>query len=309
MGTYVFIWILCAIVVFICLGIYKLSQRFIVGPLLKDADPTLNTALPAFREAHTYDSLIDKDIRGVANSISKVYEEMCILHPLEHEGDPRVEDVVARYKDLLKGKILDPDGKHIPTETLDGRLNPDYKRYLRSQVRAMTRAGMDPAWFKEELKRFSKIDKFEDIGADFYIALEKMGAPEYFTTALCAQGRMEKYIPEEWKELIAQVKKYEASYHPADVIYFLESVSDKDDLLDEAKMDAFTKLRELGIDDKLAAAYIHYDISEEDLEDIVTVMEDESVSCEEALKSVLERKKAELKTDLLKETYRQKVAS
>ena len=309
MGNHILIWIGVAIIVLFGVIIWKLSQKFIVGPALKDKDATLGTPLSAFREASASDILVGAAARGTPESISKAYEEMCVLRPETYYLDPRIDAVIKQYKDLLVGKILDFEAKHIPSEILQGRLNPDYQRYLRTQVRVLQKAGKDVAWFKKELSRVNKIDKEELYEADFIIALEKMGAPEYFVTSMLAGGRMEAYAPEDWKVLIEQLKKYEETYHPAEIIAFLEHVTDKEILLDETKMDAYSKLRTLGIEERLAAAYLESDVSEEDLESILDIMIWEDMSSEEALRYILEQKKAELTKDVLRETYRRKVAS
>ena len=278
------------------------------GPALQNKDATLGTPLSAFREANASDILVGAT-HDISRSISQAYEEMCVLRPQTYYLDPTLDKVVRDYKDLLVGKIFDPEAKHIPSETLEGRLNPDYQRYLRAQIRVLQKVGKDVTWFKQELKRFRQVDKEELFEADFIITLESMGAPEYLASAMLVGGRMEAYTPEDWQMLIGQLKKYEESYHPAEIIAFLESVSDKDVLLDETKMDAFSKVRDLGIEDKLAAAYIENGVSEEDLEALVELMESSGLTSDAALKQLLGSKRAELTKEVLREKYRREVAS
>ena len=308
MNTYLFIFVCVTAIALIWLGMSRLVKMFVVGPALKDKDATLNTPLSAFREASAYDNLVGAT-SNVPASISQAYEEMCIFRPETYYLDPTLDKVIQDYKALLQGKILDPEGKHIPSETIEGNLNPDYRRYLKSQIRVLGKAGKDVTWFKKELKRFNDVDKEELFEGGFLLTLEEMGAPEYLLDAMIKNGRMESYKPEDWKALIAQLKVYVKTYHPAAIIYFLEEINDKEILLDEAKMDAFVKLRDLDISNELAAAYVRSDVSEEDLEAITGIMNEEYVSSEEALKLLLERKKAALTADILRETYRQKVAS
>ena len=309
MSIYVFIWICSAVLVFTFLAIYLQVKKHIVTPILKDKDATLNTPLSAFRESNTYDSIVkgasDLDIF----SISDLFEEMCILNPTSYENDPRIQKVLKDYKDLLKGRIEDPDGTHIPSEILLGIRNSDYGVYLKSQIRALKRSGKDITWFRDELKRFCQNDKEEMFEADFYIMLEKMGASVNHIGALVNDDRMENYSPEDWKILVDKVIVYSEKYSDSDIVYFLDLINDKETLLNDDKMEAFSKLVELGIEEELAAAYIKEEISSDDLEQVSENIARYSMTCEEALEKVLSDKSKSLKTISLQEMYRKKILS
>jgi hypothetical protein len=309
MSINVFIWICSAVFVFTFLAIYLQVKRHIVNPILKDKDATLDTDLGAFRESNTYDGIVKGANKSGEASISELFEEMCILNPANYEEDSRIPKVLKDYKDLLHGRIEDPDGKHIPSEILLGIRNTDYGIYLKSQIRVLKKKDIDVSWFKEEFKRFNQNDKEELFEADFFMMLEKMGAPHNILGALVNDKRMETYSPEDWKVLVDKVKEYDKTYSDDDLIFFLDTVENRETLLNENKMEAFSKLRELGFDEKLAAAYIEDDISSEDLEEVSELMDKFSMSCDEALESYLTKKEKSLKTLSLQEKYRRQVLS
>lgn len=309
MSFNVFVWVCLAVIVLIFLAVYIQVKKHIVIPILKDKDSTLSTNLSAFRESNAYDEIVKSAKKTGEVSISYLFEEMCIFNPEHYENDTHIIKVLKDYKDLLHGKIEDPEGKHTPSEFISGIRNSDYGIYLKSQIRVLNKKGVDVSWFKGELKKFNQNDKEELFEADFYAMLEKMGAPFEILGAIVNEDRMEKYSPEDWKNIVNKLKEYDKVYSDADLVFFLEFVSNKETLLNENKMEAFCKLRELGFDDKLAAAYIEEDISSEDLEEVSDLMTRYSMSCNEALEHYLSKKVASLKSLSLQDKYRKQVFS
>ena len=307
MSNTIIIWVCVAILVFIFIAIYKVVKTFVINPIMRDKDATLYTPLNAFRESNKYDTIIKDASKNAPASISQLYEEMCINNPCAYEDDPNLSKVISDYKNLLKGKILDPEAKHAPSEYLEGISNNDYAIYLKSQIRVLGKVGKDVIWFKEELKRFAKCEKEELYEADFMINFSTMGAPESILSSLVSENRMETFSPDDWKELVAKVKEYAKLYSSVDISYFLELINDKAILLDEAKMEAFHQLRELNIDEELAAAYIRRDLSSDDFAEVSDIMERYAMTCEEALEKVLSSKKSASKKEALKRSYKDQV--
>jgi hypothetical protein len=272
---------------------------------MRDKDATLGTPLTAFRESDKYDTLINGASRNVVVSISQLFEKMCIIDPCAYENDSNITTVIKNYKDLLKGRILDPEAKHAPSEYLEGISNNDYAIYLKAQVRALSKVGKDVSWFKDELKRFAMCEKEELFAADFMISLMDMGAPENLLSSLVNDNRMENFSPEDWKELVAKINEYAKQYPSIDISYFLELVGDKAILLDGDKMESFHQLRDLGIDNELAVAYIRKDMSSEDLAEVSDMVNRYGMNCEEALEKLVTSKKSNLKKETLKRSYKE----
>lgn len=312
-SNHVIIWICVSILVFIFLGVYLAVKKFLISKILADKESTLNTSLDAFRESYKYDTIVKGENklteRYSVASISQRYEEMCILDPERYVDDPSLPKVIQDYSDLLKGKILDPDANNAPSEILEDIHNADYRVYLKAQIRSLRKAGKDVTWFQEELKRFSQCEKEVLFEADFILQLESLGATEHLLGSLVTENRMEKYTPEDWKELIDKVKVYDNDYPTDSITYFLDTIEDKSILIDDAKMEAFHKLLELGIDEVLAAAYIKNNISSEDLGNVAEIMESYSMTCDEALKKLLRDKSKVLKKATLKDTYARQIHS
>lgn len=307
MSQFVFIWLCSAAFVILFYAIYRLVKKHIATPVLRDRDATLNTNLSAFRESYACDGIVTGANKSHNLSISELFEEMCINNPTPYENDPNIPKVLQDYKDLLQGRIEDPDGKHIPSEFLLGIRNSDYGVYLKSQIKVLRKSGKDVSWFKKEFKRFNQNDKEELFESDFFVELQKMGVSDNLIGAAVTDSRMENYNPDDWKQLAEKLKEYDEVYSDRAIVLFLEAIEDKETLLNEDKMEAFSNLLDLDLDEKLAAAYIEGDLSSEDLEEVADIMDKYSMSCEEALERFLNSKAATLKTLSLQDKYRRKV--
>jgi len=309
MSFQIMVLVVVTIFVFAFIIISKIVQKLLVGPLFKDKAVTLETPLENFKESHKYDGIIKGANLTADMSISQLYEEMCILNPCDYENDPRIPQVVQDYKNLLKGKILDPEAKNAPSDILEEITNGDYLIYLKAQTKALQKAGKDVVWFKQELKRFSKCEKEVLFEIDFSRNLQKMGAPDNLIDSMISAKRMETYTPDDWQALIDKVKMYVLTTEYLDLVYFLELVSNKEDLLDESKLEAFVKLRELGVDENLAVAYLEKNLSAEDLDEIGSYMSRYDMDCEEALGRFLSEKRQTLKKESLRDKYLREVLS
>lgn len=307
MSQYMFIFLCTTVFVIFFYALYRQVKKHIGDPVLKDRDSDLNTNLSAFRESYACDGIVTGANKSHKLSISELFEEMCINNPTVYEDDPNIPKVLKDYKDVLHGRIEDPEGKHIPSEFLQGIRNSDYGVYLKSQIRVLKKAGKDVEWFKAEYKRFNQNDKEELFEADFYIKLMEMGAPENLVAGMVTDSRMESYSPDDWEQLVDKIKEYNEVYSDRSIALFLEAVEDKETLLNDDKMEAFDKLLELGFDEKLAAGYIDGDLASEDLEEISDLMEKYSMDCEEALEHYLKGRSSTLKTLSLQDKYRRQV--
>jgi hypothetical protein len=309
MANQLFICICVSIVVFTFIAIYLLIKRYLVSQILKDKESTLNSSLSAFRESHKYDSIIKDANKGATISIAQLFEDMCFNNVCKYENDPRLPKVIQDYKDLLKGKILDPDAKNVPSEIIDGILNSDYRVYLKAQIRELDKAGKDVVWFKKELKRFSACERGDIFEANFLMHLETMGAPNELLGSMVNESRMESYSPDDWQNLVGKVKEYAKKYEMDVISDFLYNVLDKSTLLDEDKLDAYCQLINLGIDEEAASRYLSGDLSSEDLARVAEMMDQFNMTCEETLENLLSTKKSELKEKSLKESYKRRLAA
>jgi hypothetical protein len=123
-------------------------------------------------------------------NVAELYEKLCVLEPVQYRNDPRIPAVLAKYKKVLKGQLLDKEGRHMPTPKLNGKLNPDYATYIRNQHKAFTDAGKlsDVAWLDEELKRVRREGRSKSLRKEYTEILLGMGVLEELLPVFLTDG-------------------------------------------------------------------------------------------------------------------------
>jgi hypothetical protein len=300
MSFNIFIVLLSLVLVFGCIGIWKLIRFLIVRPI-KIVGGRLADA--------------SAERRILSSSYGKAYEEMCIYNILKYEGDPRVPEVIENYWKFILGEILDRGMKNAPSEKIKEMHrgyevevpNPDYVTYLKNQIKAFKVAGESCEVFEHEYKRVRKTAKESDIKMDFTMKLVEMGLSLKYGMILVTDKSIQKYRPEDWSGIIGAVKAYDVAYGYPCTSAFLENVEEINILTDDCKIKAFKELTELGVSNDLAGAFVQGKIGEEDLREVLGYLENGELTSVEALQLLLEKKNATLKVRDLKSQYRQAV--
>ncbi len=273
---------------FALLGVYLLYKgvRLVTDRLFPDEKNTNVT------NAAVLDRVLATSQINQVESISARYE-LVKDNPLDYNEEDR-KAVTEEYRDLLVGRIKDPDGFHAPRER-DGHLvNPDYIRYLRNQIRVL---GHD-CWHKQESARVRQVRDEENVGVDYRRQLLDFGAnPALVHPMTSHEARMEEYDAQDWKELIRVTNDYLKTNSPREVIIYLEEVTDKDVLIDRNKFELFALLLEKDVPRKIAGVFMTAKLSEENLAQVLELL-DQNVGVDDALSLVLSEEKRRLELEI-----------
>jgi hypothetical protein len=252
-------FIIAAIFVFACWGVLILIKLFLriaerKSPLSFDTDSS------KFSVSSGIDSMLKKkDIDETNPTI--LYEELCIKNPLDHINDPRIPEVISKYRDIIKGLTPDPMGQYAPSEKIEGQTNEDYIVYLKNQKKNLTKQGINVEWMKNELARMKNLDKANQAVSGFFSTLIDMGLPAILFPIVVTEERMETYKPTDWKKLIKAIEEYIANdcalqnigvfllhYNDEDIIYSSDKMYQFDMLL---KHDVPIPLAKMVVEDKI----------------------------------------------------------
>ena len=299
-----YLWAFFTIILAVLLFIAWSAFKFIIKGIALPINFLVNKHLQSI-EAAEKRAILER----IFESHGKAYEYTCILHPKEFEGN--VTGILANYKDLLSGKILDPDMKHAPSEKLyDPNLkedvpNEDYLTYLEAQVKALKKTASER--MTSELKRIRKLFKETKLLFNFRMELLEQGLSGQYLEPAVTPERIQKYKPSDWKELIDAIVFYESIFECTSIVKFLETMTDKKSLLDEDKMRTFHILYSMEkVDPYLIKCYIEEE-HEEDITDIVQelgdIKDDNDIPPNEAFNILMERMRQTKEEEKLRSEY------
>lgn len=266
----------------------------------------MDVPLPLMRESHAVSGRINSSKLEEAHNIAEAFELMCIKEPLKYQDDPGLAKVIRDYRDLLHGKVLDPDGRHIPSETIDGNTNPDYVTYLKAQRKSMKLAKKisGKTWIDGEVKRVTINEKEDDIRLQFIMELQDMGLTSVAISALVSDDKLNTIKAAEWKKLAKKVKEYSECYDQFVIFSFLKNVNDINILLDSDKMDQYNTYISHGAPESIALEIIRGGISSEQAVRAAELVDSFGYNWDKAITEVLEDDlKADTKTSL-RDKYR-----
>ncbi len=278
---------------------FKVYDYFHKIQKLKEVN--MDVALPLMKESHAVSNLMKATKLPDSESISDLYELLCVNKADKYQNDPRIEKVLKDYRDLLHGKILDATGKHVPSEIIDKRPNPDYVTYLKAQRKALklARVIMGKTWFDYELLRLNVIADEEDVRFQYIKEFLNLGIPISSIGALISDEKLNTFKASDWKKLAKKAKEYTESYDELTVFSFLNYINDIDTLLNSVKMDTFNTYISHGAPVGIALMIVQEKISEEQAVRAAKLVDVYKYIWEDAVKEILEDdRKATLKTEL-----------
>lgn len=276
----VYLWIIIAVIVLVLYGLYRLVK---VGTDLFFSEKESNPIKEI--DKHLKKKTLDK-----FQSISERYEDM-MDNPI-HYTQTEQDSIMVEYELLLCGKIVDEDTLNAPKEMNGIHINTDYVTYLKNQSKKLG----PTSWHAAEYKRIKHELAKEKIIINFRIGLLNMGAPTYSIPDLASTERMESLSPQQWKDLVDVVKKYDSLYEPAYIMSFLEQISNLNTLMDPSKMELYNTLMEKEVPEKVAKTFLEADLDTDELEEILSLI-DQGLEYDQAISTVLIQKKEELEKE------------
>lgn len=299
-------WILGAVIVIFVIISWVIAKA-ILKFLNRERPVDLDTPLYACANSYAADKALASSFLQEKESISSLYERKCIKEPVRYEHDPDMPRIVDTYKDLLQGRILDPEAQHAPSERLEGKVNNDYLTYLRNQRRCLKKSGIDNSWFQQEIKRINRVLEEDNIRGQFFAELLGLGIPADFIPFLVQDDKIEEYTPEEWRRIAESLKLYLKDFKDDVVMEFFYRFSNVEILTDYDKMEAYAQLSDINMSKEIIWDYMEGAIEESDVMDIIRLHEYEEYSWKEAKDKVITQNYNKTKSEALRSKYRKVV--
>lgn len=299
-------FILAAVFVLACWGVLTII-RLILRVADRKTPVSFNTKSTKFSVSSGIDSIFKgNDIEETNPTI--LYEELCIKNPLGHVNDPRIPDVISKYRDIIQGVTLDPMGKYAPSEKIGRQTNDDYIVYLKNQKKALSKQGMNAEWMKNELGRMKNLDKANQAVSGFFSMLTEMGMPPVLFPIIVTEERMESYKPTDWKKLIKAIDEYSANDCALQNIgVFFLHYNDENIIYNPEKMYQFDMLLKHEVPIPLAKMVVEDKIDVGTMIEIINKVQHIGYTWEEAIQETLLNILEDQERQELIDTYRKAV--
>lgn len=300
MATVIFVIIASIVVWLIFTAINKAVRK---ATAYKDTDIT--TELKEFRESHAVAKVINRGSLDLKESIVQRYERMCITEPLKHKGDASIPQLIADYKDIILGKVLDPQGLNIPSEVLLGVPNPDYKKYVSNQARALEKASMlkPSKALKDEERRVVRLKEEENVRSQFIADLVCQGVPALTASAAASDAKLNTYTADDWKKFCKVVQGYVSISDSLKVMRFVELFDEKEIIFDSKKYERFLIFIEYGIPNEILCDLIRDRITPEQAIRIITLVQEHKYQWSEAFEEILKEDIDKSQANDLRKSY------
>jgi hypothetical protein len=290
------IWIFAIIAGLIIYVIFSIINKTL-SKAIAPKTPTLSTSLDMFKESGSIDTRVAQHGLKVVENISLRYERMCIIDPVKYANDPSLPEVIEQYGKLLRGEIKDPEGRHMPSEMINGARNYDYERYVKAQKKGSK-------GLVRECRRLKMVNAEEDLRTDFILKLTEMGLPVEVLNSALSDEKLNKFSTEDWKILVTKVKEYLSEYRAEAVAEFLENFHDIKILTDEEAMESFTLFRTHDAPMPVVVEIVRGRITVDQGVRIVNLVVVEEYSWAEALDEVLKEDHKAARAEELRDKYR-----
>lgn len=278
----------------------SLAFRSSVSRSLTARDARLSDSLEEFSGSHGADAVLGDPTEG---GVTRMYERMCVLEPSRWVGDPRIPDIIRRYRDIVQGREPDPEGRNVPSATLFGRPNPDYLLYLRSQRRkSVANPAVDNA-----VKWAYKEKRESEIRDGFWEALGKMGMPEELIPYAVTDSRLDSYSDRQWRDVVAACKRMCERYGEDLAKDMLKLFPEYEVLCSDEAAEKFDALCRQDVPYDVSSLVVRGSITMEQAGRAASLVEDYGYEWDKAVKEVLAEDSKAAKDGILRETYRQMV--
>ncbi|MBD3260265.1 MAG: hypothetical protein GF334_01085 [Candidatus Altiarchaeales archaeon] len=277
--------------------VHSMLRRIMPG-LFSSREVSLETPLSAFEAS----SAVDRAFGGETSteSISKRYERMCVLDPVAYKNDPAIPEVLTQYRKLLRGEIVDREGRHAPSDKIEGVSNEDYRVYLEAQLKVLGRV----EWMENELRRIEGIVDVEDLRVEYGSALLKLGVPENIVPAMLTDERLNTYTADEWRAAAIAVKAYAKDHKEAAVQEFLLEYPEKEITLNSAAMEIYAVMSEYDIPTRIIDEIVRGRLTPDQGRRVLSLVEERGYEWDEAFESVLHEDQSESELIELRAQYR-----
>jgi len=295
----VFSWTVSILLGLAAWGFMKLVTRPIRRSMT-GRDAQLDDNLKEFGGSYGADRVLGP---VATESVVQLYERMCILEPSKWESDPRIDGVVKAYKDIVSGKVADPDGRNVPSSEILGSPNPDYALYLKNQRKILGQV----KGLKTALKWSVKAQKEEEIRGGFADALLNMGMSERLVPYAVTDERLDTYDDAQWKAVVKAMRIVSEKYSEDLAVDMLVQFVEPEILCSAEAAETFDALCREDIPFEVSTDVVRGKITVEQAEQAAGLVEDWGYEWKDAVAEVLEKNDRELNDAALRHMYAKRV--
>lgn len=292
------------IIAVVMLFIYYILKRF-VEKFISFKEPDITTPLSEFRESHAASVTINRGQFNIQEGIVQQYEKMCILDPISYKNDPSLPGIIAEYKNIISGSILDPQGHNIPSRELLGKHNPDYDKYIHNQAAALNTKTFShqASTFFEEEKRIKENEEKEELKSEIMGLLISQNIPPLVVHSAMTKKKLEIYSSEDWISFYKKVKEYLEISDRSIVTSFVENIDDLSLILDEDMFNKFSIFSKHSLPVAAIMRLITGEITDDQATRALGRIEVLHISFEKALEDILAMDNKKAEEDALRKSY------
>jgi len=269
---------------------------------LKETD--INTDLKKFRESHAAAGVILFGSLNTKESIVQRYERMCIIDPLRYQNDPVLPQLIKDYRNIIEGKVLDPQGLNVPSETILGNHNSDYDLYYANQARALNNGSHDKAQvFLDERARVSRRAEEEDAKTILFAQLVSENIPALILSAAFSDEKLNTYEANDWKIFSKFINGYLETSDRETVTRFVQLFDDKKIILNQNKFDTFAIFNKYQVPETIIVEIINDKITVYQALRMIDLTQNIEYTWKEAMNKVLNDDAEKERADTLRASY------
>lgn len=279
--------------------------RKVVSKSMKLKETDLDTDLREFRESHAVSTVVRTGALDIQESIVQKYERMCILDPVAYKNDPAISQVIEDYKNIILGRVLDPNGLNIPSEKLLGVRNPDYDRYLANQSKKQRAASLSDSAksLSDERSRVSTARKGEALTVTIFSELVELGVPPILAKVAMTEGKLNTYTAEDWKVFSKSITDYLSTSSRSAVTEFVTLFDDQDIIFSAEKFEKFELFYRHEVPSEILVEIIKERITIDQAVRIVSLVQEVECSWEEGMNDILSSDLKENEEEALRKKY------
>jgi len=270
---------------------------------LKETD--INTDLKEFRESHAVAGVILFGSLNTKESIVQRYERMCIIDPLKYQNDPVLPQLIKDYRNIIEGKVLDPQGLNVPSETILDAHNPDYDLYYKNQARVLKDKGYhnQAQILFNEKKRISQRAEEEKVKAILFAQLVSEGIPALILAAAFSDEKLNTYKANDWKIFSKFINGYLETSDRETVTRFVQLFDDKKIILNQNKFDTFAIFNKYQVPETIIVEIINDKITVYQALRMIDLTQNIEYTWKEAMNKVLNDDAEKERADTLRASY------
>lgn len=230
MGYIIFL-IITSLIIY---GLYRVIKSAVskAFDLKKIDDKATIVDLP---ESHSFSQVVTAGTLEPEKNITRLYEEMCVLHPLKYKDDSRIPDIVSQYQDIIHGRVADTNGVNTPSFLLLEKENPDYEIYIKNQAKF----GGASSTLKDEVSRIKRRRAERDVKNRFFARIVAEGLPLSVVCSAVTDAKIDSFEMEDWQAFIKTVKIYLQAADEYVVSDFVGAFDEKEIILNHKKFEQY----------------------------------------------------------------------